>query len=170
MPIPVRSVSPERLSHAVAEDGVKKSSNPMVALLAGCIAGSIEACAVWPMENIKTQASYRHLPARATRTDLHIVASLWKPCAAATLQARDHSAIYRHRVRAHLHRAHDGVPEPVQWARRHPRGDDTQGRHSLRRQRVLQAPAGGRAGEALHGTPVPCGRGAFEDDVKGKLA
>eukprot|EP01036_Dinobryon_divergens_P046610 gene46610-62341_t len=39
----------------MSEDGVKKSSNPMVALTTGCIAGGIEAIAVWPMENIKTQ-------------------------------------------------------------------------------------------------------------------
>jgi len=33
----------------------KKKANPMVALTTGCIAGAIEAIAVWPMENIKTQ-------------------------------------------------------------------------------------------------------------------
>jgi solute carrier family 25 (mitochondrial citrate transporter), member 1 len=39
----------------MGDDGVKKSSNPVVALLTGSIAGCIEAIAVWPMENIKTQ-------------------------------------------------------------------------------------------------------------------
>lgn len=34
---------------------VRKSKNPVVALTAGCIAGGIEATAVWPMEFIKTQ-------------------------------------------------------------------------------------------------------------------
>jgi len=34
---------------------VKKSSNPMVALTTGCIAGGIECIAVWPMEYMKTQ-------------------------------------------------------------------------------------------------------------------
>mmetsp|Transcript_91906 Transcript_91906/g.137651 ORF Transcript_91906/g.137651 Transcript_91906/m.137651 type:complete len:291 (+) Transcript_91906:176-1048(+) len=33
----------------------KKSKNPLTAMTAGCIAGSIEATAVWPMEFIKTQ-------------------------------------------------------------------------------------------------------------------
>lgn len=39
----------------MSEDGVKKSSNPMVSLTAGCIAGAVECVAVWPMEFIKTQ-------------------------------------------------------------------------------------------------------------------
>jgi len=39
----------------MSEDGVKKSSNPLVALTAGSIAGGIECVAVWPMEYIKTQ-------------------------------------------------------------------------------------------------------------------
>jgi len=39
----------------MGDDGVKKSSNPMVALTTGCISGGIEAIAVWPMESIKTQ-------------------------------------------------------------------------------------------------------------------
>eukprot|EP01084_Bolivina_argentea_P155770 271447_1 len=33
----------------------KKSSNPIVSLTSGCIAGGIEATAVWPMEYMKTQ-------------------------------------------------------------------------------------------------------------------
>mmetsp|Transcript_9204 Transcript_9204/g.22363 ORF Transcript_9204/g.22363 Transcript_9204/m.22363 type:complete len:291 (-) Transcript_9204:2033-2905(-) len=33
----------------------KKSSNPLTAMAAGCIAGAVEATAVWPMEFIKTQ-------------------------------------------------------------------------------------------------------------------
>jgi solute carrier family 25 (mitochondrial citrate transporter), member 1 len=33
----------------------KKKSNPLTAMTAGCIAGGIEATAVWPMEYIKTQ-------------------------------------------------------------------------------------------------------------------
>lgn len=33
----------------------KKSSNPLTAMGAGCIAGGVEATAVWPMEFIKTQ-------------------------------------------------------------------------------------------------------------------
>lgn len=33
----------------------KKSSNPLTAMAAGCIAGGIEATAVWPMEFMKTQ-------------------------------------------------------------------------------------------------------------------
>lgn len=33
----------------------KKSSNPLTAMSAGCIAGAVEATAVWPMEFIKTQ-------------------------------------------------------------------------------------------------------------------
>ena len=32
-----------------------KSKNPLSALTAGCIAGGVEATAVWPMEYIKTQ-------------------------------------------------------------------------------------------------------------------
>jgi solute carrier family 25 citrate transporter 1 len=39
----------------MSDDGVKKSSNPFVALSAGCIAGGIECLVVWPMEYIKTQ-------------------------------------------------------------------------------------------------------------------
>eukprot|EP01038_Epipyxis_sp_PR26KG_P011864 gene11864-15876_t len=39
----------------MSEDGVRKSSNPMVSLVTGCIAGGIECVAVWPMEYIKTQ-------------------------------------------------------------------------------------------------------------------
>jgi len=38
---------------------VRKSKNPVVALSAGCIAGGIEATAVWPMEYIKTQLQLR---------------------------------------------------------------------------------------------------------------
>lgn len=38
----------------MSEDGVKKSNNPKVALLAGVISGSVECVAVWPMEMIKT--------------------------------------------------------------------------------------------------------------------
>lgn len=34
---------------------VKKSQNPLTAMTAGCIAGAVEATAVWPMEFIKTQ-------------------------------------------------------------------------------------------------------------------
>jgi hypothetical protein len=33
----------------------KKKSNTSSALIAGCIAGGIEATAVWPMEYMKTQ-------------------------------------------------------------------------------------------------------------------
>lgn len=33
----------------------KKSSNPLTAMAAGCIAGGVEATSVWPMEFIKTQ-------------------------------------------------------------------------------------------------------------------
>ena len=33
----------------------KKSSNPLTAMSAGCIAGAVEATAVWPMEFMKTQ-------------------------------------------------------------------------------------------------------------------
>jgi len=33
----------------------KKSNNPLTAMTAGCIAGGVEATAVWPMEFIKTQ-------------------------------------------------------------------------------------------------------------------
>ena len=32
-----------------------KSKNPLTAMTAGCIAGGVEATAVWPMEYIKTQ-------------------------------------------------------------------------------------------------------------------
>ena len=32
-----------------------KSKNPFLAMSAGCIAGGVEATAVWPMEFIKTQ-------------------------------------------------------------------------------------------------------------------
>ena len=32
---------------------VEKSKNPLTALTAGCIAGAVEATAVWPMEFIK---------------------------------------------------------------------------------------------------------------------
>lgn len=47
----------------MSEDGVKKSSNPWVSLLAGSIAGGIEAIACWPMEFIKTQLQLqRKLP------------------------------------------------------------------------------------------------------------
>ena len=33
----------------------KKSNNALTAMTAGCIAGGVEATAVWPMEFIKTQ-------------------------------------------------------------------------------------------------------------------
>ena len=33
----------------------KKSNNPLTAMSAGCIAGAVEATAVWPMEFIKTR-------------------------------------------------------------------------------------------------------------------
>ena len=33
----------------------KKSSNPLTAMSAGCIAGAVEATCVWPMEFMKTQ-------------------------------------------------------------------------------------------------------------------
>eukprot|EP01035_Chromulina_nebulosa_P019397 gene19397-25270_t len=39
----------------MSEDGVRKSSNPLVSMTAGCIAGAIECVSVWPMEYIKTQ-------------------------------------------------------------------------------------------------------------------
>jgi solute carrier family 25 citrate transporter 1 len=39
----------------MSEDGGKKSSNPLVSLTAGCIAGGIECVTVWPMEYMKTQ-------------------------------------------------------------------------------------------------------------------
>jgi Mitochondrial carrier protein len=35
----------------------KKKGNPLSALAAGCIAGGIEATAVWPMEYIKVRRS-----------------------------------------------------------------------------------------------------------------
>jgi solute carrier family 25 (mitochondrial citrate transporter), member 1 len=38
----------------MSEDGVKKSSNPYVATLAGAIAGCVECVMVWPLEMIKT--------------------------------------------------------------------------------------------------------------------
>lgn len=38
----------------MSEDGVKKSSNPNVAFITGCIAGCIECISVWPMEYMKT--------------------------------------------------------------------------------------------------------------------
>lgn len=39
----------------MSEDGVKKSTDPRVSLVTGCIAGGIECISVWPMEYIKTQ-------------------------------------------------------------------------------------------------------------------
>jgi len=36
-------------------DGKQKKKNPLLPMAAGCIAGGIEATAVWPMEYIKTQ-------------------------------------------------------------------------------------------------------------------
>jgi len=39
----------------MSEDGVRKSSNPIVSLVAGSIAGAVECISVWPMEYIKTQ-------------------------------------------------------------------------------------------------------------------
>mmetsp|Transcript_5638 Transcript_5638/g.6148 ORF Transcript_5638/g.6148 Transcript_5638/m.6148 type:complete len:296 (+) Transcript_5638:73-960(+) len=45
----------------MSEDGVKKSSNPLVSLTAGCIAGAVEAISVWPMEYIKTQLQLQKL-------------------------------------------------------------------------------------------------------------
>lgn len=45
----------------MSEDGVKKSSNPLVSMTAGCIAGGIECIAVWPMEYIKTQLQLQTL-------------------------------------------------------------------------------------------------------------
>jgi len=39
----------------MSEDGVRKSSNPLVSMTAGSIAGAIECVSVWPMEYIKTQ-------------------------------------------------------------------------------------------------------------------
>lgn len=37
-----------------------KSKNPLTALTAGCIAGGIEATAVWPMEFIKVKKRERY--------------------------------------------------------------------------------------------------------------
>lgn len=37
----------------------EKKKNPLTAMTAGCIAGGIEATAVWPMEYIKTQLQLR---------------------------------------------------------------------------------------------------------------
>lgn len=48
----------------MSEDGVKKSSNPLVSITAGCIAGGIECLAVWPMEYIKTQLQLQKPSAR----------------------------------------------------------------------------------------------------------
>jgi hypothetical protein len=36
----------------------KKKVNPLLPMSAGCIAGGIEACAVWPMEFIKVSFFY----------------------------------------------------------------------------------------------------------------
>jgi hypothetical protein len=36
--------------------GTKKPNNPLTAMAAGCIAGGVEASAVWPMEFIKVRA------------------------------------------------------------------------------------------------------------------
>lgn len=35
----------------------KKSKNPLTAMTAGCIAGAVEATAVWPMEFIKVSGT-----------------------------------------------------------------------------------------------------------------
>jgi hypothetical protein len=35
-----------------------KKTNPLLPMSAGCIAGGIEACAVWPMEFIKVRFFY----------------------------------------------------------------------------------------------------------------
>lgn len=40
------------------KSSAKKKNNPLAALAAGCIAGGIEATAVWPMEYIKVKSNY----------------------------------------------------------------------------------------------------------------
>lgn len=54
----------------MSEDGVKKSSNPQVAFWAGCIAGSVECVAVWPMEYMKTQLQLQAGAAKPAYTGL----------------------------------------------------------------------------------------------------
>ncbi|CAM9095513.1 unnamed protein product [Chrysoparadoxa australica] len=53
-PTPSRHPVPQCLRFGLLQ-ATKKSKNPSVALTAGCIAGGIEAMAVWPMEFMKTQ-------------------------------------------------------------------------------------------------------------------
>jgi hypothetical protein len=45
----------------------KKKVNPLLPMSAGCIAGGIEACAVWPMEFIKV-SFFKLFLRRAERT------------------------------------------------------------------------------------------------------
>jgi hypothetical protein len=42
-------------SNATATNNKQKKKHPMLALTAGCVAGGIEATAVWPMEYIKVR-------------------------------------------------------------------------------------------------------------------
>jgi hypothetical protein len=46
------SLSPLQQQLSIMAD-TKKKVNPLLPMSAGCIAGGIEACAVWPMEYIK---------------------------------------------------------------------------------------------------------------------
>ena len=47
-------------------DAIEEENNPLlIHLVAGCIAGAIEATATWPFEYIKTQLQLLHRPAKA---------------------------------------------------------------------------------------------------------
>ena len=55
---------PNRLS--AMSEAHKKKKSPVLAMAAGCIAGGIEATAVWPMEFIKTQLQLHSKSATST--------------------------------------------------------------------------------------------------------
>ena len=57
----------------------KKSKNPLTAMTAGCIAGGVEATAVWPMEFIKV---------RRAQSRIYLFSNRYRSQGASTLQFR----------------------------------------------------------------------------------
>lgn len=57
----------------------KKSSNPVVSLTSGCIAGAVEAMCVWPLEYVKASDDHFHGTAAIAEKNacLGLVVWLW---------------------------------------------------------------------------------------------
>ena len=78
MPCVLRSLPCTSCACLVPAGMSKKSSNPVVSLTSGCIAGAVEAICVWPLEFVKASSSnFRHvflldvLPWHAITITLH---------------------------------------------------------------------------------------------------